>query len=52
MEPDAIIGSIVVVVALAALTYLVLWARRRIDRIARNGFGTAREIEREHRGGR
>ena len=47
MDGDTIIGLVLMVGALALLTGLVLWSRRRIDRIARNGYGSARAIERE-----
>ena len=50
MDPNAIVGCVIVVLALGVLIYLVLWSRRRIDRIARNGFGTPRQIEKERRG--
>jgi uncharacterized membrane protein (DUF4010 family) len=52
MDADAVIGIIVIAAALGLLTGLVLWSRRRIQRIARNGFGSARAIEKELRGGR
>jgi tetrahydromethanopterin S-methyltransferase subunit E len=52
MDADVIIGIVVIAAALAFLAFLVLWSRRRIERIARNGFGSARSIERELRRGR
>jgi len=52
MEIDAIIGIVAVLAALGLLTYLVLWSRRRINRIARNGFGSARALEKELDGDR
>ena len=47
MDFDTTLGCILVVVALSLLTLLVLWSRRTIDRIARKGFGSAREISSE-----
>jgi len=52
MENDAVIGCAVIAGALGVLAYLVWWGRRTIDRIARNGSGSAREIDRELRRGR
>ncbi len=51
METDAVIGIALLAVAVAALVGLVWWSRRRIDRIHRRGYGTARAIERELDGG-
>ena len=51
MDGDAIVGTIVLVFALGSLTCLVLWSRRIINRIARRHFGSARQIEKELRGG-
>ncbi len=50
MDTDAIVGWIVVAGALGLLAYLVFWSRRRIDRISRKGFASARQIEKELRG--
>ena len=52
METDAIIGCAAVAGALGMLTYLVLWGRRTIERIARGTGRSAREIHEELRGGR
>ena len=52
MDPDVIAGCVVTVVALGLLTGLVLWCRRRIDRIADRGFGTVREIRQKLHGNR
>ena len=52
MDGDVIVGIIVIAAAAALLTGLVLWSRRRIERIARNGYRSARAIEKELRGGR
>jgi uncharacterized membrane protein YccC len=49
MDRDTILGCVVVVAALGLITYLVLWSRRTIDRIAKSGLRTAREIVRELR---
>ena len=47
METELIIGLTLVVAALAGITFLVVWGKRSIDRIARKGYGSAREIDRE-----
>ena len=47
MDGDALLGCLVTAGALGLLTVLVLWSRRTIDRIARGGFGSVREIERK-----
>ncbi|MBS3762082.1 MAG: hypothetical protein KGZ25_02140 [Planctomycetes bacterium] len=44
MEADVIAGCALIGAALAVLTLLVLWSRRMIHRIARKGYGSAREI--------
>jgi hypothetical protein len=44
MESNAIIGIIVTAAALAGSTYLVLWSRRTIERIARGKNRSARAI--------
>ncbi len=51
METNAIIGCGVIAAALSLLAYLVLSGRRTIDRIARIGERSAREIDRELRDG-
>ncbi|HUS92626.1 MAG TPA: hypothetical protein VM695_12290 [Phycisphaerae bacterium] len=51
MDTDALIGWIAIAAALVLLTYLVLWGRRTINRIARTGGRSAREIHRELHGG-
>jgi hypothetical protein len=50
MDLDTLIGCLLVAGALGVLTGLVLWSRRSIERIARTGFGSVREIrdEEEH----
>jgi len=50
MDPNAILGMIIIVAALGVLLGLVAWSRRRIRRIGRNGYGSARAIEKELRG--
>jgi hypothetical protein len=45
MEADAIIGCSVAACALIVIAVLVFWSRRRIDRIARDGYRSARRIE-------
>ena len=52
MEIDAVIGCAVIAGALGALSYLVWWSRRTIERIGQNGSRSAREIDRERRRGR
>jgi len=51
MERDAIVGVAVLVGALGLLVALVVWSRLRIGRIARNGYRSAREIEKDLNGG-
>lgn len=51
MSGDVIVGIIILAGALASLTCLVLWSRRRINRIARRRYGSARAIEKELNGG-
>jgi len=47
---DTLIGCLLVAGALCLLTGLVVWSHRSIERIARSGFGSVREIrdEEEH----
>ena len=54
MNGDLLIGLLVIVAALVAIALLTLWSRWSIDRIARDGFASAREIlvRRSHRRGR
>ncbi len=47
MDADTLLGCIIVAVALGLVTFLVLWSRRSIRRIARNGLGSVRELHRE-----
>ena len=50
MDPEILdiwIGCAVVVLALGAVVALVIWSRRRIERIAAGRGKTAREITRE-----
>jgi hypothetical protein len=51
MDTDIILGCLICVSALAALTVLVFWCRRRIDRIADRGSTSAREILQDMRRG-
>jgi len=44
VDREVAAGFTVVAAALGVLTYLVLWSRRTIERIARKGLGSAREI--------
>ena len=51
MDIDTTIGLIVIAVSLIVIILLTLWSRRTIDRIADNGFGSARQIEKDRRRG-
>lgn len=44
MDVDVIVGCVVIVLALAGVAGLVLWSRRRIERVARMGRRSARQI--------
>ena len=52
MTNSLLIGIIILGVALVILFGLVLWSRRIIERIAREGRGLVREFVREKRNGR
>jgi hypothetical protein len=45
---DTVAGILVTALALVTIVTLVLWSRREIDRIARRGYGSAREILKEN----
>ena len=47
MDANAVIGCMVIAGALAFVTYMVLWSRRSIERIAQRGFRSVREISSE-----
>ncbi len=49
MDTNVVVGCVIIAGALALLTFLVLWSRRSIGRIARNGYGSARELRGEVR---
>ena len=49
MDTDTTIGVLVIVVSLLTIIGLVLWGRRTIKGIAKDGFGSAREITRTRR---
>jgi hypothetical protein len=51
MDADAVIGCAVIAASLGALVTLVLWSRRRIERIARMAGRSARRIVRDLRDG-
>jgi hypothetical protein len=51
MNFDATLGCLLAAGALVLSTLLVVWSRRAIERIARRGFRSAREIEEELNGG-
>ena len=44
MDLDLIAGCVMTAVALVSLTALVFWSRRSIDRIAKMGYKSFREI--------
>jgi len=50
MDRDIILGVVIVLVALGLSAYLVLWSRRRIDRIAKGQFRSARRTLKDLRG--
>ena len=52
MPWDIAIGCAAAGASLLALLALVLWSRRRIERIAARGYGTARQIEKDENGRR
>ncbi len=52
MESDAIIGCVVIAIALILLIALTWWSRRRIDWIARTGERSVREILKDRDVGR
>ena len=47
MNGEILLGCLVLGAALCIVTYLVLWSRRTIDRIAESDARSAREIEKE-----
>ena len=49
-DPDILIGSVVLALALATLAGFILWSRRVINRIARRGARTLREITKDRDG--
>ena len=51
MDLDTILGLIITVATLVVLTGLVFWSRRSIERIARRGPRSAREILEDQRRG-
>ena len=52
MDANVTIGCIVVAAALTVVIALTLWARRTINRIAEDGYRTARETLRELNNGK
>ena len=49
METNAWIGCAIIVASLGVLAHLVFWGRRTIERIARSGGRSARELDRDLR---
>ena len=52
MDMNVLIGCVVTFVALTLIAALVFWSRRTINRIAKNGFRTARQTLKELNGDR
>jgi hypothetical protein len=46
MDKDILIGTALIAATLGFMIALVLWSRRRIERICRKNLRTARDIER------
>lgn len=52
MPNDALLGILIIAFGLGLMTYLILWSRKTIKRIARKQPGSLREIVKEfHNGG-
>ena len=51
MDAEIFFGIIVIFLSLVLIVALVLWSRRRIERIARTGPRSAREILKDSRRG-
>lgn len=52
MTRDMIVGTVLIVGGLGCMTYLILWSRNTIRRIAKMQSGTLREIMKELHHGR
>jgi len=52
MDVDLVLGLIVIGVSLCFLTYLILYSRKSIDKIANKNFTNVRQIMKELRDGR
>ena len=52
MDGDTILGVLIITIGLGGLTYLVLWSRKTIERIAAKKLRTVREIVKELKHGR
>lgn len=52
MDKDLVVGTLVLIGALSIVVGLVLWSRYVIERIARRGLRTARDIMKDLRHGR
>lgn len=51
MDPNAIIGVILLIGSASAIAILTLWSRKRIDRISEKKSSSAREIIQEMKNG-
>ena len=49
IHADLVAGIVIIAAAMCLLLGLVFWSRRIINRIARRGFGSAREIMKDLR---
>ena len=52
MDLNAVIGAAVIAAGIGFMTYLVLWSRKTIQKIAEKDLNSAREIIGDFRNGR
>ena len=52
MDVNGIVGWIIIAIALIFITYLVIWSRKTIERIADKKFRSIREIVKDLQNGR
>ena len=52
MDRDIILGGIIIFLGLGFITYLTIWSRRTIERIANKKLNSIREIIKELHNGR